>query len=407
MKKLNIISLQKKCSCSCSNSALASGPVSGTPSDKPSQARTPPTGSKWNIKYLIALTGLAAIWLLLYTSVEPLAEWLSREVLGALSGPLGLLPASHLTEALRFFIYDTGKILLLLIAMIYAIAWLRAGLNTEKVRDFLSAKHRAAGYLFGSGLGAITPFCSCSSIPLFLGFTAARIPLGVTMSFLITSPLINEVAIILLWGLLGWKFTLIYVAVGLLAGIAGGWFMDKIRAERGLQPFLRSALQDEPNTANIGQSNPADATPARLTLRQRHFFALSETTTIVKRIWLWVIIGVGAGAALHGYVPEDFFASHFGGNDFWSVPLAVLTGIPLYSNVTGIVPVMESLLAKGLPIGTTLAFCMSTVAVSLPEVLMLKQVMQWKLLAVFIGCALVIFTLAGWLFNLLGPYVLQ
>lgn len=223
----------------------------------------------------------------------------------------------------------------------------------------------------------------------------ARIPLGITMSFLITSPLINEIAVVLLWGLLGWKFTVIYIAVGMCAGIIGGIFMDMIRAERWLQPFLLQALEASPSQAATTQA----AQSQRISLEERHRFAYGEMTGIFRRVWIWVIIGVGLGALLHGYVPQEWFTQNLGAGQWWSVPAAVAIGIPLYTNVTGIIPVMESLLLKGLPLGTTLAFCMSTVAASLPEVLMLKQVMRWKLLAVFLGMLLAMFTLVGWLFN--------
>lgn len=279
--------------------------------------------------------------------------------------------------------------------MVYVIGWLRAGLHVEKVRDYLAGKGRGIGYILGSVFGAVTPFCSCSSIPLFLGFTMARIPLGITMSFLITSPLINEIAVVLLWGLLGWKFTVIYIAVGMCAGIIGGIFMDMIRAERWLQPFLLQALEASPSQAATTQA----AQSQRISLEERHRFAYGEMTGIFRRVWIWVIIGVGLGALLHGYVPQEWFTQNLGAGQWWSVPAAVAIGIPLYTNVTGIIPVMESLLLKGLPLGTTLAFCMSTVAASLPEVLMLKQVMRWKLLAVFLGMLLAMFTLVGWLFN--------
>ena len=300
-------------------------------------------------------------------------------------------------DSVEFFFYDTAKILLLLVLMVYVIAWLRAGMHVERVRNYLMGKGRGVGYFLGAGFGAITPFCSCSSIPLFLGFTTARIPLGITMSFLITSPLINEIAVVLLWGLLGWKFTIIYVVVGMVAGIIGGVFMDAIRAERWLQPFLLEAMKNAPPQAMDIQPGQVP----KIGLMERHTFAYSETSSIFRRVWLWVIVGVGLGALLHGFVPQEWFTENLGAGQWWSVPLAVAVGIPLYTNVTGIIPVMESLLLKGLPLGTTLAFCMSTVAASLPEVLMLKQVMSWKLLAVFLGMLLIIFTLVGWLFNLL------
>lgn len=335
-----------------------------------------------------------ALWWALYSVIVPLSQWLTYEVFSLGRGtPMG--------DSVEFFFYDTAKILLLLVLMVYVIGWLRAGMHVEKVRDYLAGKGRGIGYVLGAGFGAITPFCSCSSIPLFLGFTTARIPVGITMSFLITSPLINEIAVVLLWGLLGWKFTAIYVVVGVVAGVVGGIIMDAIHAERWLQPFLQDAMKNASIQAAAIQAGEAP----KMGLLERHAFAYSETSNIFRKVWLWVIIGVGLGAALHGFVPQEWFTENLGTGQWWSVPVAVAVGIPLYTNVTGIIPIMESLLLKGLPLGTTLAFCMSTVAASLPEVLMLKQVMRWKLLAVFLGMLLVIFTLVGWLFNSLQAQI--
>lgn len=334
-----------------------------------------------------------ALWFAIYSVIVPFSRWITYDLFGI----------GHGTEAgaaVEFFFYDTAKILMLLVIMVYSIAWLRAAMNVERVRDYLAGKGRGIGYFLGAGFGAITPFCSCSSIPLFLGFTTARIPLGITMSFLITSPLINEIAVVLLWGLLGWKFTTIYIVVGMTAGILGGIIMDALRADRWLQPFLLDALKN-----STGPMAVSSGVPRKLGLAERHTFAWGEMTTIFRRVWLWVLIGVGLGALLHGFVPQEWFMEHLGAGQWWSVPVAVIVGIPLYTNVTGIIPIMESLLLKGLPLGTTLAFCMSTVAASLPEVLMLKQVMRWQLLALFIGTLLVLFTLTGWLFNFAQIYV--
>lgn len=332
-----------------------------------------------------------AIWTGCYLVIEPLARLLTQAVPGL---------SDRAAAALEFFLYDTAKILLLLLLMVYVIGWLRAGLHVERVRDFLAGRRRVLGYVLGAGFGTITPFCSCSSIPLFLGFTTSGIPVGITLAFLITSPLINEIAVVLLWGLLGWKLTLVYVLAGLGAGIIGGWFMDVLRAERWLQDYLKESI------ASGAAQRPAGAEQRKMGLRERHLFASGETRSIFRRVWRWVIIGVGLGALLHGYVPEAWFAEHLGAGQWWSVPAAVAVGIPLYTNVTGIVPVMESLLLKGLPVGTTLAFCMSAVAASLPEVLMLRQVMRGKLLALFLGTLLVLFSLLGWLLNAVQGWLL-
>jgi uncharacterized membrane protein YraQ (UPF0718 family) len=293
-----------------------------------------------------------------------LATWLVVDI-------FGLSRTTKLGDALHFFIEDTTKIFFLLLIMIYAIALLRASMNVEGIRDYLAGKHSGVGYLLGSSFGAITPFCSCSSIPVFLGFTSAGIPVGITMSFLITSPLINEVAVLLLLSLLGWKFTLLYIVVGMSVGILGGIFLDAINAERWLQSFAAKALERGQNTVRVKAKQSAI-----LSLKQRHAFAKEELSDIFGRVWKWVIIGVGLGSALHGFVPDGWIQAHLGDGQWWSVPSAVLLGIPLYSNATGVIPVMESLLKQGLPIGTTLAFCMSTVAASFPEFILLKQVMQ-------------------------------
>ena len=322
------------------------------------------------------------------------ATWLVVDV-------LGISKSTKLGDALHFFIEDTTKIFFLLLVMIYLIALIRAALNVERVRDFLAGKHKGVGYLLGSSFGAITPFCSCSSIPVFLGFTSAGIPVGITMSFLITSPLINEVAVLLLLSLLGWKFTLLYVVVGMSVGILGGIFLDAIKAERWLQSFAAKALERGKNTFSTANSVQVES----LSLKDRHTFAKEETLEIFSRVWKWVIIGVGLGSALHGFVPDGWIEEHLGNGQWWSVPSAVLLGIPLYSNATGVIPVMESLIKQGLPIGTTLAFCMSTVAASFPEFILLKQVMQWRLLAVLFVLLLVAFTLIGWIFNFLTPFI--
>lgn len=317
-----------------------------------------------------------------------LSDWLVYSI-------LGLVPDSKLGGAVHFFIEDITKIFFLLVVMIYVIAIIRASLNVERIRDFLAGRNRFFSYIMGSIFGAITPFCSCSSIPVFLGFTSAGIPVGITMSFLLTSPLINEVAVLLLLSLVGWEVTVIYVVIGMAVGIAGGIFLDLIRAERLLQPFALKAYQ----TAQASNSEPGINT--KLSIIERHRFAKVELLDILDRVWKWVFIGVGLGAALHGFVPESWFEDNLGNGQWWSVPLAVLAGIPLYSNATGVIPVMESLIIKGLPLGTTLAFCMSTVAASFPEFILLKQVMTWRLLAIIFVLLLTSFTILGWLVNII------
>ena len=295
---------------------------------------------------------------------------------------------THLTDSIHFFIEDTTKIFALLCVMIYLIALIRANVDVEYVRKYLAGKTRFFEYFMAAVFGAITPFCSCSSIPLFFAFTQARIPIGITMSFLVTSPIINEVAVLLLASMLGIKFVVIYIVVGIFAGIISGIFFDLIKAERYLL-FIH-----KPQDIKIYE-NPGK----KMSFNERHLFAKDELKTVLSRVWKWVIIGVGLGAAIHGFVPSEFILKYFAGNKFLSVPLVVLLGIPLYSNATGIIPVATTLLAKGLPVGTTLAFMMSTVAASLPEFVMLRQVMRTKLLVIFFLLLLILFTIIGWIFN--------
>jgi len=314
-----------------------------------------------------------------------LADWITYSLLGMQEG-------LHAAESVHFFIEDVTKIYFLLLIMIYLIALLRAGVDTDRIRHYLKGKPRSAGYGLATLFGAVTPFCSCSSIPLFLGFTSARIPLGITMAFLITSPMINEVAVVLLGSILGIRFMILYIATGVIAGILGGFFIDAIGAEKYLSPIGQQAMKMD--AAN------GEYEKRRLTLKDRHRFALAELKEIFGRVWKWVLIGVGLGAALHGFVPEDLITSALGDGQWWSVPAAVVLGIPLYANASGVIPVAETLLAKGLPVGTTLAFMMSVVAASFPEFMMLKQVMKPRLLLIFFAMLLVFFTLAGWIFNI-------
>lgn len=315
-----------------------------------------------------------------------LADWLTYSLFNLTAG-------SRLAGAVHFFIEDSSKILVLLLVLIYLIALVRATLNPEKVRYYLQGKNRFLGYILGSVFGSVTPFCSCSSIPLFMGFISARIPLGVTIAFLLTSPLINEVVVVMLGSLLGVKFTLIYIAIGLLLGISAGFLIDAIKGERWLAPFLAAQYKRDDTIPEIEYVHKS------MTLSERHQFAKNEMLTIFTRIWKWVVIGVAIGALIHGAVPDAWFSEYLGAGQWWSVPVATLLAIPMYVNATAIVPIIESLLLKGVPLGTTLAFCMSAVAVSLPEFMMLKQVMNSRLLILIAGYLLVALSLLGWLFN--------
>ena len=303
---------------------------------------------------------------------------------------LGLDPSSHLAQALHFFIMDSSKIFVLLVVIIYVMGLLRTLLAPERVREMVRGKPEWLARLLAVTLGAVTPFCSCSSVPLFIGFVEAGIPLGVTFSFLIASPMINEVAAVVLVGVLGLKLALLYIAAGLAVGWIGGVVMGRLRVERWVEAYVWDIQMGQTPGVVSDDSLPG-----------RHRYALRELREILGRIWRWVLIGIAVGALFHGYVPEQWVVTHLGGRDDWlSVPLAVLMGVPLYSNATGVIPVAEAMLGKGVAIGTTLAFMMSIAALSLPEMLILRKVIRWPALAIYAGILALAFTLVGWGFNL-------
>ena len=303
---------------------------------------------------------------------------------------MGINADSHAGSALHFFIMDTAKIFLLLVVIIYLMGLLRAILSPEKVREYVRGKPKWLARSSAVTLGAITPFCSCSSVPLFIGFVEAGIPLGVTFSFLIASPMINEVAVVVLLGILGWELTLMYVAAGLTVAYVGGIIMESFRPERWVEEYVWKIQMGE-----AGLPEPDNS------LRGRHHYAWGQVREIVGRLWKWVIAGIAVGALFHGYVPENWVSEHLGGKDNWlAVPGAVLLGVPLYSNATGVIPVAEAMLGKGVAIGTTLAFMMSIAALSLPEMIILRKVIRWPALALYAGVLVVAFILVGWGFNL-------
>ncbi len=303
---------------------------------------------------------------------------------------LGLPPESAGGAALHFFVMDVVKIFTLLLIIIYAMGLVRALLSPERVRQMVRGRNKTAARAMAVSLGAVTPFCSCSSVPLFIGFVEAGIPLGVTFSFLIASPMINEVAAVILVGILGWKLALLYIAAGLIVAWFGGVIMERFRPERWVEEYVWKIQMGE-----------AELPEQDTSLHGRHRYAVAEVKEIVRRIWKWVIIGIAVGALFHGYVPEGWVSEYLGGDDWYSVPMAVILGVPLYSNATGVIPVAEAMLGKGVAIGTTLAFMMSVAALSLPELLILRKVIRWPALALFVGVLSVAMILVGWGFNLL------
>jgi uncharacterized membrane protein YraQ (UPF0718 family) len=302
---------------------------------------------------------------------------------------LALDPDSSLGAAVQFFVMDVIKILVLLVVIIYLMGLLRAYISPERVRKVIQGKPKWFARLMAILLGSVTPFCSCSSVPLFIGFVEAGIPMGVTFSFLIASPMINEIAVVMLASILGWEIALMYVGAGLVVAYVGGLIMERFKTERWVESYVWKIQMGE-----------TDNTQKKQTLTQRHEYALNEVKTIVLRIWKWIFIGIAIGAAFHGYVPQQWVTDHLSSTgNWWTVPLAVLIGVPLYSDTVGVIPILEAMLGKGVPLGTSLAFMMSIAALSLPELLILRKVIQWPALALFVGVLTTAFILVGWSFN--------
>jgi len=300
---------------------------------------------------------------------------------------LKLQHGTHFADAIDFFIYDTLKIFLLLSLIIFAVSIIRSYFPPEKTKRILSHKKEFIGNILAAMLGVVTPFCSCSAVPLFIGFVEAGVPLGVTFSFLISSPMVNEVAVVLLFGLFGWKVTAIYIGTGLLVAILGGLIIGKLKLEKWVEEYVY--------TFHNGQEYEM----TKQTFKDRLQFAKDSTTDILKRIWLYVLIAIGIGGFIHGYVPENFLVHYAGKGNPFAVPIAVLIGVPLYSNAAGVIPIIYALMEKGLSMGTVLAFMMAVTALSLPEMIILRKVLKIQLLAVFVGIMTVTIIAVGYLFN--------
>ncbi|MBF0159809.1 MAG: permease [Magnetococcales bacterium] len=303
-------------------------------------------------------------------------------------GWFGMARESALGQAVHFFVEDTSKIFVLLVVIVFVMGLFRSMLSPEKVRTLIIGKSRGLGYLLAVVLGAITPFCSCSSVPLFIGFLEGGIPLGVTMAFLITSPLVNEVAVVILGAVMGWQMTLVYVAAGMGIGILGGILIDRFHLERWVEEYVWKI--------QLGQMALTEADGS---WHARIAYAWGEVGSIVRRIWLYVVLGIAIGAGLHGYVPQELFLRYASAENPLAVPIAVLMGLPLYSNATGIIPVAEALMAKGVPMGTVIAFMMSVVGVSIPEFVMLRKVLKPQMLLFFAVFLTVSFIMVGYLLN--------
>jgi uncharacterized membrane protein YraQ (UPF0718 family) len=332
----------------------------------------------------LLLGGAAVLWWIVYSHLQAAANWITFTL-------LALEEASHLGSSLSFFLYDVPKILLLLSGMIFLITVLRSFVTPDQTRRWLGGRREGVGNVFASLLGIITPFCSCSAVPLFIGFVESGVPLGVTFSFLVTAPMVNEVALVLLFGMFGWKIAGLYLVSGVTLAIVSGMVIGRLHMERYVEDFVyqvqikgdRSALADQ-----------------HLTWTDRFTQAIGSTREIVGKVWPYVIVGIAVGAGIHGYVPDDFMVDIMGKRAWWSVPAAVILGVPLYSNAAGIIPVVSVLLDKGATLGTVLAFMMSVVALSLPEMVILRRVLKLRLIAVYIAVLTVGIILTGYLFNL-------
>jgi len=324
---------------------------------------------------------LLPVWWVVYSNLETAVDWI------VFSG-FGMSKGEHLAEAIWFFLFEFPKVMLLLTLIIFFVGIIRTFFTPERTRKALEGKRTFTGNVMASSLGIVTPFCSCSAIPLFLGFVESGIPLGVTFSFLIAAPMINEVAVVLLYGMFGWKVALIYVVTGLAIAIFAGWVIGLLKLEKWIEPWVFQV-----KTGNAGDEEE------KLTFAKRVRLGYDAVREIVGKVWLYVALGILVGAGAHGYVPEDFMASLMGKSAWYSVPLSILIGIPLYSNAAGIVPIVSVLIEKGASLGTALAFMMSVIGLSLPEMVILRKVLKLPLIFTFIGVVATGILIVGFLFN--------
>jgi len=330
---------------------------------------------------LLTVGLLALVWYAAYSATLPLADWLTYSLLGLSSG-------SHLGESVAFFFYDVPKILLLLSGMIFLISFVRSFFSVEQTRALLGGKREGVGNMLAAGLGVVTPFCSCSAVPLFIGFVEAGIPLGVTFSFLTATPIVNEVALVMLFGLFGWKVALLYLFSGLTIAVVAGIIIGRLKLERYVEDFVWEIKG--------GSGAVALTTP---TWDDRIRLATDSTREIVGKVWLYVVVGIAVGAGIHGYVPQSALVELLGKSTWWSIPMSVLLGVPLYSNAAGIIPIVHALMEKGAALGTVLAFMMAVVGLSLPEMIILRRVLKIQLIAVFVTTVTIAIIFTGFLFN--------
>jgi uncharacterized membrane protein YraQ (UPF0718 family) len=324
---------------------------------------------------------LLPVWVLIYIFLQPAVDAVVHSL-------FGMTPGSMLTEAVRFFLYEVPKVLLLLTLIVFLVGIVRSYFSPERTRRILGKQSTFMGNIFASLLGIVTPFCSCSAVPLFIGFVEAGVPLGITFSFLIAAPMINEIALVLLFGLFGWKTALLYAGTGLLIAITAGYVIGRLKVERFVEDWVYAI-----------RSGPGVVPDETMTFAQRIERGFDSVRDIVGRVWLYVVAGIAVGAWIHGFVPENFMASIMGKSAWWSVPISVLIGVPLYSNAAGIIPIVQALLEKGASLGTVLAFMMSVIGLSLPELIILKKVLKLPLIFIFVGVVATGILIVGYVFN--------
>ncbi|UCV04118.1 permease [Dechloromonas denitrificans] len=333
------------------------------------------------IQWLLGISVATVAWFIAYSQLSDFAEWLV--------GLLGLSRQTHFGEAMHFFLYDTPKVLLLLTGIVFVMGIIQTFFAPERTRALLSGKREGVGNVLAASLGIVTPFCSCSAVPLFIGFLSAGVPLGVTLSFLISAPMVNEVALVLLFGMFGWQVAALYLGMGLLIAIVAGLVIGKLKMERFLEDWVQKILAGQ-------TAHPVDE---KFSWLQRFQAGRNHVREIVGKVWPYILLGIALGAGIHGFVPEDFMASFMGRDVWWAVPAAVVLGVPMYTNAAGIIPIVEALLGKGAALGTVLAFMMAVIALSAPEMIILRKALKPTLIATFAGVVAVGIMLVGYVFN--------
>jgi uncharacterized membrane protein YraQ (UPF0718 family) len=332
------------------------------------------------LKWILFSAAGIVLWWLIYSNLSAFAGWFTYSLLRMDKG--------HLSSAVEFFVFETPKVLMLLVLVVFGVGIIRSFFTPERTRKILSGKSESVGNVLAALLGVVTPFCSCSAVPLFVGFVTAGVPLGVTFSFLISAPMINEVALVLLFGMFGWKVAAMYMGVGLLIAIVAGWILGRLHMEKYIEPWVFQTQVGESTTGQV------------MNWQDRINYGLTAVRDIVSKVWIYVILGIAVGSGIHGYVPQDFMASFMGKGAWWSVPLAVLLGVPMYSNAAGIIPIVKALLEKGAALGTVLAFMMAVIGLSLPEAIILRNILKPRLVFTFFGIVAAGIIIIGYLFNI-------